>query len=507
MSNKQLFRLIGQTLMMALAILVGGPAAMAVTSGAVDVTNVPEAELTNPTETNATTHEGAPAAFPEQSVTTTTQAGAAPTVYEPDYDKELVKIRPTHTPIDTIGRMNKAKKTKSMEYNFGQIDYMPNQTTLSSAYTEATSANVGSSDSPVSTISVTNAGIFNRRDVIIVQGVSGYDAAGTTQTGIDLKLWVYNRIGNTQLEVIAINGKKISTIMNCVPGLSSGQKLIRIAKACAELDSQAPGYAIFPKIDQNFHQKFMAQVEQSNIDAATAKRFDINLSQQEEAVLAQMRMDMEGAFLFGTKSKFTDPDTQRYVWTTEGIWNQAKGGDFTYYPNVDHPFPMDSVIDITRMVFTGPSAGKSDKRIVVCGSKLLSVFEKTFAYANYNVNKTSRWNLEFTSVRTNFGELLFILDEVFDLHNMAGCGMILDADYLERRFLEPFGRTTLDLDAQGVRDSKAIVLREISSMVLKAPKQHYRIIPDSTISANDDDSYSAYYKGTGDATPVSNASH
>ena len=35
---------------------------------------------------------------------------------------------------------------------------------------------------------------------------------------------------------------------------------------------------------------------------------------------------------------------------------------------------------------------------------------------------------------------------------------------------------TLDLDAQGTRDSKARVLREISAMVLKSPKNHMRIV-------------------------------
>ena len=43
----------------------------------------------------------------------------------------------------------------------------------------------------------------------------------------------------------------------------------------------------------------------------------------EEAVLADMRLGMEGAFIFGTKAKFVDPDTNRYVWTTQGIWNQV----------------------------------------------------------------------------------------------------------------------------------------------------------------------------------------
>ena len=59
---------------------------------------------------------------------------------------------------------------------------------------------------------------------------------------------------------------------------------------------------------------------------------------------------------------------------------------------------------------------------------------------------------------------------------MEDNGLIIDADYLERYTFEPFGRNTLDLDAQGTRDSKAIVLREISAMVLKSPLNHAKIV-------------------------------
>ena len=469
--NKELLKLIGQALMMLVAVVVGGLAAMAAMTNPVHVDNVPEAEVTNPTN-QTTTDGGSPAVFPEQSVTT--GQAAAPEVYEDQYDKLITEIRIARTPLDQISRRSRRKsKIKAMEFKYGTVDYLPIKTTLATAYTVAQSATSAYTETE---LVPANPGIFNRRDIIICQGIPGYKEDGATQSGEDLKLWVKNRDGNTKISVIAINGKKIGNFVGQVPTIAKDTVLIRIAKACAELDSQAPGYAVFPTTDEQYCQKFMAQVEQSTIDALTAKRFDITLADQEEAVLADMRLGMEGAFLFGSKSKFVDPDTMRNVWTTKGIWNMAEK-EFTYTASTD--VGVNFLIDMARTMFTGPAAGRSDKRIVLCGSKLLSYVQKSLFAAQYTTNVFKKWDLEFTEFRTVFGSFEFILDEVFDLHSMDENGLIIDADYLERYTLEPFGRNTIDLDAQGTRDSKATVLREISAMVLKSPKNHARIVKTS----------------------------
>lgn len=461
-------RLIGQLFMMACAVLLGGGVSMAALTNPVVETVVPEAQLANPTE-EISTPEGGKAVFPEQSVTTGKHA--APEVYEDQYDKLITEVRIARTPLDQISRRaRRTQRVKSMEFKYATIDYLPIETTLSSAYTETASP---SANQPEVELSVTNAGIFNRRDLIVVHGVNGYASDGTTAAG-DLMLWVKNRDGNTKLSVIAVNGKKISTYTGQVPSISTSVKLTRVAKACAELDSQAPGYAIFPVTSEQYNQKFMAQVEQSTIDALTAKRFDISLSDQEEATLADMRLGMEGVFLFGVKSVFTDPDTQRNVWTTGGIWNTPGLGTKSY--SAASPITIAGLIDWTKEMFTGPAAGKSNKRVVLCGSSLLATLQKLFVSSQYITNTFKRWDLEFTEFTTTFGSFEFILDEVFDLHGMPDNGLIIDPDYLQRYTFEPFGRNTLDLDAQGTRDSKAIVLREISSLVLKSPNNHAKIV-------------------------------
>lgn len=468
MRKKDTIKLIGQVLMMFVAILLGGGPAMAALADPVHTDVVPEATVTNPT--NATdTVEGGKAVFPEQSVTTGQEV--APEVYEPQYDKLITQIRIARTPLDQISRKARNTKVKGMEFKYASIDYLPISTVLSKAYNVAQSATTAY---PEVELEVTNAGIFNRRDVIIVKGVNGYKPDGKTlDKDVDLKLWVKNRDGNTKISVIAINGVMVGNFLGQVPSIATTNKLVRIAKACAELDSQAPGYAIFPTMDEQYCQKFMAQVEQSTIDALTAKRFDITLSDQEEATLADMRLGMEGAFLFGTKSKFTDPDTMRNVWTTGGIWNQVTQTK-TY--SAGSPITIAGLIDWTKEMFTGPAAGKSNKRVVMCGSGLLATLQKLFVSSQYITNTFKKWDLEFTEFTTTFGSFEFILNEVFDLHGMEDCGIILDVDYLQRYTFEPFGRNTLDLDAQGTRDSKAIVLREISALVLKSPKNHAKIV-------------------------------
>ena len=493
---RELFYLVGQCLMLVVAVLCGGGVMAAAPAGsftnsATGVTqgNEPEAEVTNPITTTKNADGGQNTVFPEQSVTSTEAAKAANAnvdVYEDEYDALITKVRIARTPLDQISRRSRrTSRVKNMEFHYGSIDYLPIKTTTSSALTEGASGDYSSHNQEV-VLKVTNAGIFNRRDIIIVQGVSGYKPnSATTDDGVDLKLWVVDRNGNTELKVIAVNGKKIGNFNNQVPSIASGKTLIRIAKACAELDSQAPGYSIIPTSDEQYCQKFMAMVEQSTIDALTAKRYNITLNDQEEGTLADMRLGMEGVFLFGTKSKIIDPETQRNVWFTGGIWNtdnlkSDKVWTDSSSSNNSSPLSIAGLIDWSKDMFTGPAAGKSDKRVVICGSELLSALQKLFVSSQTITNTFKRWDLEFTEFKTVFGSFEFILDEVFDLHGMAKCGFIIDPDYMERYTFEPFGRNVLDLNAQGTRDSKAVVLREISSLVLKSPNNHARIIYSAT---------------------------
>lgn len=463
--TKNWMTLIGQMLMMLVAVVIGGPAAMA---ASIEVTNTPEAEVTNPTNQTATENGGA-AVYPEQSVTTGQEA--APEVYEDQYDEFITKIRRARTPLDQISRRSRRKsKAKSMEFNYASIDYLPAETELSTAYTAPSSY---TQDYAEAVLQCANAGIFNPRDTILVRGTQGYEADGTTPSEQELVLWVVDRNGNQSITVIALNGKKGGNFKSQVPSIEEASTLQRMGKACGEMDAQAPGYAIYPTSSEQYNQKFMAQVEQSTIDALTAKRFDITLNDQEEATLADMRLGMEKSFLFGVKAKFIDPQTRRNVWATGGIWNMpSKQFDYTD-PAAWTPSKF---IDMTRQMFTGPAAGRSDRRVVLCGSKLLSYMQNALLEAQYSTNVYKKWDIEFTEVRTVFGAFELVLDEVFDIVGQSEDGLIIDPDYLERYTLRPFGRVTLDLDKQGVRDSKAIVLSEISSLVLKSPNNHARIV-------------------------------
>lgn len=462
---KEWMPLIGQMLMMLIAVVVGGPAAMA---ASIEVTNTPEAEVTNPTN-ETTTENGGAAVYPEQSVTTGQQA--APEVYEDQYDKLITEIRRARTPLDQISRRSRRKsKAKAMEFNYASIDYLPTETQVSTAYSKPQSF---TQDYAEATIQCVNAGIFNPRDTILVRGIKGYEADGATPSERDTVLWVVDRTGNTSITVIALNGKKEGNFKSQVPNIAKDTVLQRMGKACGEMDAQAPGYAIFPTSDEQYCQKFMAQVEQSTIDALTAKRFDITLNDQEEATLADMRLGMEKSFMFGVKAKFTDPQTRRLVWSTGGIWN-IPSRQFNYTDA--SAWTPAKFIDMGREMFTGPAAGRSDRRVVLCGSKLLSYMQNGLLTAQYSTNIFKRWDIEFTEVRTVFGAFELVLDEVFDLVGQNEDGLILDADYLERYTLRPFGRTVLELDKQGVRDSKAVVLSEISCLVLKSPNNHARIV-------------------------------
>lgn len=465
------WRVATQMLLSLLGVLTGG----AVMATGVEITSQPEApEVLNPITTGETA-EGGKFAHPEQSITSTEMAGAEK-IYEDEYDEVVVKVRPFRTPIDTISRQARmSRKVGKMDFEYPTIDYMDDSTTLKTAYTEANHTGVNGVET--AELTCTNNYIFNSRDTILVRGVKGYKEDGTTQSDDELMLWVVSRDKNSKITVIAVNGKISGNATGIVPGIAKDTQLIRMGKACTELDIEAPGYALYPKWNAQNCQKFICSVEESTYDAMTKKKVDINLSDQEEASIAMMRLDIEKSYLFGHKSKFLEPTQNRNVWTTGGIWYMPER-DIAYGANY---WTLGTLIDLSKTVFTGAAAGKSFRRLWICGSGLLATLEKVFVNANTYVNKVKSYNLEFTEFRTNFGSFLIILDEIFDKTGHTNDGLILDPEFMGRRYFEKFNTSSIDYKEQGKRDSKGRVMREASSLILKSPKNHFRVVYDSSL--------------------------
>lgn len=405
----------------------------------------------------------------DEPLTTDRTREAAPDLLLNEIDQQIVKIRPMATPIDQLSRCAGSKHSGSMVIEYHNVDTKPTLTSLRTAHTEPSAANIDDGDN-ITTLTTRNDSIFDVSDTILVQGIAGYEPDGTTLSDKELVLYVVSRDDTNGLRVQAVNGKTIGDVEGCVPSIPAGTTLIRMGRAATELDVMSPQFEALPHKATQFCQIFKMQVEESTMQKIANKEVPWTMNDQEEAAIYDMRMGMEKSFLFGVKGKIWDSAKKEYVMLTGGIWHQA-GKDYMYE---EGELTQTSIIDLMREAFTGNAGSK--RKILIGGSQLIGEINKLDYNRVITASDTvTKWGIDFTELRSKFGTLYVLLSEVFDECGMASAGMIIDPEYLQKYTHQPFTAETLNLKASGVRNVDATVLTETSCLVLRYPKAHMRI--------------------------------
>ena len=157
---------------------------------------------------------------------------------------------------------------------------------------------------------VDDLNMFTLDDTIRVVGVSAITKPdGTKYTEDDsnvpdLVLCVCGKDSSTNLPTVyAVNGKMDDSSKQpiLVPEIPQGTTLVRMGKACGELDVQTGRFNNIPMPETQYCQNFMIQVEQSTFDKIAAKEVNWNFSDIEEDGVYDMRLAMENTYLFGVK--------------------------------------------------------------------------------------------------------------------------------------------------------------------------------------------------------------
>ena len=387
-----------------------------------------------------------------------------------EIDKQITRIRPMATPIDQLSRLAGAKHSGSMVVDYYNVDTKPTSTTTKEAYT-GPSSGFGEDGEPKVLIHTNNDDIFDVSDTILMQGVKGYEADGKTESKSDLVLYVVSKRDEGGISVIAVNGKTMGSVDNCVPPFEEGTVLIRMGRAASELDVQTPQFEALPQRASQNCQIFKAQVEQSVLHKMANKEIDWTLNDQGEAAIYDMRLGMEKSFLFGAKRKVYDPIKRENVYFTGGIWSQA-GKEFGYSAD---SFTEETIVDMMREAFTGNAGSK--RKVLIGGSGFIGRLNKlTYSKVVNAGESVVKWGIDFSELRSKFGTLYVLLSEIFDECGMENDAMIIDPEYLQKYSHLPFGTEALDLKASGQRNTDAIVLTEASCLVLRYPKAHMRVV-------------------------------
>lgn len=401
-------------------------------------------------------------------LTTDLTRDTSPSLLLNEVDKQIVKIRPMSTPVDQISRYAGAKHSGSMQVDYYNVDTKPTVAELTTTYDEATATATGSNKVCIET---SNDAMFDASDTILVQGVYGYGPDGMSRTRRELVLYVTGRNDAGDLMVMAVNGKRIGNLENCVPTIEDGTTLVRMGRAASELDVMSPQFEAMPSKDSNYCQIFKMQVEQSTLQKLANKETDWTMSDQEEAAIYDMRLGMEKSFLFGVKQRLWNPDKKENIMFTGGIWHQA-GKEYHYDGDV---MGEDEVIEMMRMAFTGNNGSK--RKVLLGGSRLIGALSHLDVTRVVRSGESvSKWGIDFTELRSKFGTLYLLLSEVFDDCGMADNGLVIDPEYIQKYSHVPFSTEALNLKSSGLRNTDALVLTEASCIVLRYPKAHMRIV-------------------------------
>lgn len=400
--------------------------------------------------------------------------------YMSDVDQRIVKIRPMATPVDQISRYAKSSNTNSFEvkyYSVGTREIKCNTTAKVSAMVSGASTS----------LPVDDLNMFTLDDTIRVVGVKAKTKSDGTAYTVednlvpDLVLCVCGKDSSTNLPTVyAVNGAIDASTKQpiLVPEIPQGAILVRMGKACGELDVQTGRFNNIPMPETQYCQNFMIQVEQSTFDKIAAKEVNWNFSDIEEDGIYDMRIAMENSYLFGFKNVIKHISKEGMnTWFTGGIWWMA-GKDIEVGEWDDNKkmavISDDNLVDITKDLFVGTGIGNK-RKVLLCGSDLLTAFSKIKS-DKFRLKETVEvWNLKFKSWDTDFGEVLTIHHELFDLNEMSDCGFALDPEYLSKKTHVSWARNVLDLQKAGIRRTDAVVIQEVSCLYLRYAKAHARL--------------------------------
>lgn len=458
MKQKINWSFLGSVLLMLVAFFAGAPGGVLMAEAA----PLPDAGKTS----SGTGTEGI-------ATETAGRENADPEFYSKDIDQRITKIRPMSTPVDQISRYAKAQKSDSFEVKYYSVGTRPIKTTLTTALAAQTN---GASVELI----VDDQQMFTTDDTMRVVGVKGYKEDGATLDDKDLMLCVCGRKEDSQNPIVyAVNGKKATdgqTIL--VPAIPAGTVLVRMGKACSELDVQTGKFNNIPTPEIQYCQNFMIQVEQSTFDKIAAKEVDWGFSDHEEDGIYDMRLGQENTFLFGVKRAIKHvTKNNATTWFTGGIWWMAgKDIEVGEWDNNKGCAVItdDNLVDITKDLFVGTGIGNK-RKVLLAGSDMLSAFSKIKSEKFRLKDTVEVWNLRFKSFDTDFGEVLVLHHELFDLNGMSDCGLALDPDFLTKKTHVSWARNILDLKKAGIRNTDAVVIQEVSCLYLRYLKAHARM--------------------------------
>lgn len=384
-------------------------------------------------------------------------------------DNVLTKIRPQSNPLVVIASRARRKTSNSQVYGYYSIDTLPDKATLKVKIE-------GTGDKEIVEIETSNNNIFSPKESIMFQGVKGYDERGNVTPNTPLMAYIEEKTSTGKLFARIINGKKHSTKDDVFvyPEILAGVTILRAGRAHNEKDIQTPPYAQFPSKETQYIQKFRCQVEQTTAEKIINKEVDFTLSDQEEEAVFDMARGMSKSLMMGAKRIGRD-NSGLEVYFCGGIWPQA-GGDFVYGTTTSDKITKEDFVALCTAAFVGSNGSK--RKTMLCGGSFVGNLSLLDLGNDVQVSTSTRLDLTFTSLKTNFGIIDVIYDENMDACGLSRHALIIDEDLVNRiDYLGVEDTRVINLKDPGIRDSDARVINRACALYLSNPNCHIRVSP------------------------------
>lgn len=393
---------------------------------------------------------------------------ASPDLFMADVDARITKIRPMSTPIDQISRKaGKARKTESMEVEYYSVGTRPIRGKVRTSVEESTTADRFA-------VSLYDNTMLDTDDTVRFVGINGYKEDGVTEdVGVDFIALVIDVDSSGNRTLQPVNGGKNNI---GYPAISADTEIVRMGRASAELNVTTSKFSNVPTKESQYCQTFIMQVEESTLARIGKKEVEWGFSDLEEDGIYDMRLGMEGSFMFGVKRKFNHAVSNDLVYTTGGIYYMAgkKLNIGTWDAVKEQTQIMDTqLIDLAKDLFTGTGVGNK-RKIAIMGSNMMAAFSKIKSETDkFTVRESvDVWDLKFKSFDTDFGEILAIHSEMMDMQGKSDEAFVLDPEFLTKRIHEGWSRTEYDMKKLAKSKTNAVVLSESSCLYLRYKQAH-----------------------------------
>jgi hypothetical protein len=424
-------------------------------------------ETASSSEPQGTTAVGAKSVYDSDA---SADVRVEPGYVDEDLNKQIVKVRPQDTPIDTFTReIANNEPCKSWEAGGWEIGTREVRDTMKATYTAGTST--------ANELQVDNPDMWKPGDTFIVHTYSSSADQGPMLDGS----------GNpVQCLIKSISGDKLTvqrvgTLSATVPTIAEDYILQRLSPAVSELEASVEGFAVQPSDRKYYNQTHMTQVEESVIHSLLKKKVAMDFGVYKEQTIWDFKRGMELCNLFGVGGLSKNAKGE-LVHLSTGLWWQMNHQSTVAYTddNGRHAMTDQEWNAIGKDIFEGNNG--ADRRLLFAGNELLEQLANAKSYSKQLEAKNTEivLGLRVYKIETPFGELLVKpMGSLFQGY-FSKCGMVIDPNFVKKFIMEPLQTTNLDLNKTGQRRvDNAVRIHETYSLFLENLPCHHLITPAS----------------------------